>query len=165
MCASLLFFCARVCVSERAPAGPKGREGKDEGRASQRDQNLNHRIFLTFRANWVKQPQRGEKEKREGKTRGDLKGSNKGMARERERKREKKGIWTAAGKPPESSAQTNHKIPSRATKPIQALDQGASLATVHVSMPSTAYVCVRVQSAHSLLFCACMSSCMCAPRD
>lgn len=35
--------------------------------------------------------------------------------------RKKPSLWRAAGKPPESSAQTNHKIPTKATKPVWGL--------------------------------------------
>lgn len=57
---------------------------------------------------------RGEEREEEKKKRGKLKGRNK----EIEGEREEQSRWRAAGNPPESSAQTNHKIPAEATKPV-----------------------------------------------
>lgn len=46
---------------------------------------------------------------------------NNEMEGERERGGKEESFQRAAGKPPESSAQTNHKIPAEATKPGRGL--------------------------------------------
>lgn len=68
-----------------------------------------------------------------------------------EREREKESLLRAAGKPPESSAQTNHKIPTRATKPVRGLTRvpsahsGCVLLHLRVSVVDTLLLlCVHV---------------------
>lgn len=84
-----------------------------------------------------------EDEKKERK-RGNLKGRNKEM------EREKRSLQRAAGKPPESSAQTNHKIPTKATKPVRGL---TGVPSARNDVCAAAMVCVC--GLHTFTLCAC----------
>lgn len=132
-------MCVCACVRVRT-SKTKKKEKAERGREQkhiQGDQTETTGYFWPWgrvgKAGRVGRGKRGGKEKErkaEGKEQRDG-GSESGERR----------LCRAAGKPPESSAQTNHKIPTEALKPVWGL--------------------TRVPSAHSLCVHICVCVCLC----
>lgn len=68
---------------------------------------------------------------------------------QRDGEREKQSLQRAAGKPPESSAQTNHKIPTKATKPVRG---PTGVPSARNDVCAAAIVCAC--GLHTFTFCA-----------
>lgn len=122
-----VFLCMSVCVCD-TQAKQKKKGKMERGREHRLFQGIKPKPqdISDLEGKWVKQG--GGKIQRRGK-REYVKGTDKEMERER-------SLQRAAGKPPESSAQTNHKIPTKATKPGRGMTR----------LPSTHSVCVCIDT-------------------